>query len=53
MLVLQSPTNAGTKLCDSGHVGRQAVHFIFHLLEVILHFSDCVCGETKGYEGYE
>lgn len=47
VLVLKSTTDTSAELSDSRHVGRQTVHFVFHLFEVILHLSYRVCKENK------
>ena len=46
VLVLKSTADTSTELSDRRHVSRQAVHFILHLFEIILHFPYGVWGET-------
>lgn len=49
MLVLKCTADPGTELSYCSHVSRQAIHFIFHLLEVVLHLSYGVW-EKEGWE---
>lgn len=50
MLVLKSTSDSSTKVSDCCHVGRQAVHLILHLFEIILHLSYSVWGGDERYE---
>lgn len=46
MLVLQCSTDLCTELGDGSHIGREAIHLIFHLFEIILHLPNSVYEET-------
>lgn len=46
VLVLERAADAGAEVGDRRHVGRQAVHFVFHLFEVVLHLSYGVWWKT-------